>query len=225
MSVVSAVVNPWFKRFHFNRKLWLYTSLIEVRDVIVSSLQQKQGSQWWIKLKKSYVFLCQKLYHEYESPFQTVVSTELVNCTLSSVEKSAERRSPEWEHHALWTPDRLECYETRADIKQEPGVRRQRSPTEMSTASKVTLAVTTAVSLGVIWTVHSKQVSKPVQRKMCWSPVQVEDRAKLHAGIERDLERQAKKRVVNQQLLVQQQELTKLYKQAEATEAQGVKEA
>lgn len=80
----------------------------------------------------------------------------------------------------------------------------------MSTASKVTLAVTTAVSLGVIWTVHSKQV---------------EDRAKLHAGIERDLERQAKKRVVNQQLLVQQQELTKLYKQAEATEAQGVKEA
>ena len=55
--------------------------------------------------------------------------------------------------------------------------------------------------------------------------MQVEDRAKLHAGIERDLERQAKKRVVNQQLLVQQQELTKLYKQAEATEAQGVKEA
>lgn len=80
----------------------------------------------------------------------------------------------------------------------------------MSTASKVTLAVTTAVSLAVIWTVHSKQV---------------EDRAKLHAGIERDLERQAKKRVVNQQLLVQQQELTKLYRQAEVTEAQGEKEA
>ena len=55
--------------------------------------------------------------------------------------------------------------------------------------------------------------------------VQVEDRAKLHAGIERDLERQAKKRVVNQQLLVQQQELTKLYRQAETTEAQGEKEA
>jgi len=80
----------------------------------------------------------------------------------------------------------------------------------MSTASKVTLAVTTAVSLGVIWAVHNKQV---------------EDRAKLHAGIERDLERQAKKRVVNQQLLVQQQELTKLYRQAETTEAQGEKEA
>ena len=28
----------------------------------------------------------------------------------------------------------------------------------MSTASKVTLAVTTAVSLGVIWAVHNKQV-------------------------------------------------------------------
>ena len=55
--------------------------------------------------------------------------------------------------------------------------------------------------------------------------MQVEDRAKLHAGIERDLERQAKKRVVNQQLLVQQRELTKLYRQAEATEAQGEKEA
>ena len=67
---------------------------------------------------------------------------------------------------SLWTPDRLECYETRADIKQEPGVRRT-EVTEMSTASKVTLAVTTAVSLGVIWTVHSKQVSKPIQRKMC----------------------------------------------------------
>jgi len=80
----------------------------------------------------------------------------------------------------------------------------------MSTASKLTLAVTSAVSIGIIWAVHSKQV---------------EDRAKLHAGIERDLERQAKKRVVNQQLLVQQQELTKLYRQAEATEAQAGKEA
>ena len=52
----------------------------------------------------------------------------------------------------------MECYERRADIKQEPGVRRQRSHTEMSTASKLTLAVTTAVSIGIIWTVHSKQV-------------------------------------------------------------------
>lgn len=78
----------------------------------------------------------------------------------------------------------------------------------MSTASKVTLAVTSVVSLGIIWAVHNKQV---------------EDRAKLHAGIERDLERQAKKRVVNQQLLVQQQELTKLYRQAETAETQGEK--
>jgi len=71
---------------------------------------------------------------------------------------------------------------------------------EMSTASKVTLFATTAVSVGIIWTVHEKQVS---------------DRAKLHAGIERDLERQARKKIANQQALVQQEELTKLYRQAE----------
>jgi len=75
----------------------------------------------------------------------------------------------------------------------------------MSTASKVTLAVTTAVSLGIIWSVHDKQVA---------------DRAKLHAGIERDLERQARKKVVNQQQLVQQQELTKLYRAAEQRQDQ-----
>ena len=35
----------------------------------------------------------------------------------------------------------------------------------MSTASKVTLAVTTAVSLGIIWSVHDKQVcTNPVSR-------------------------------------------------------------
>jgi len=70
----------------------------------------------------------------------------------------------------------------------------------MSTASKVTLALTTLGSIGVIYSVHKNQV---------------EDRAKLHDGIVRDLERQAKKKVVNQQLLVQQQELTKLYRKAE----------
>lgn len=80
---------------------------------------------------------------------------------------------------------------------------------EMSTASKVTLVLTSAVSLGIIWSVHDKQVS---------------DRAKLHAGIERDLERQAKKKVANQTLLVQQQELTKLYQRAEKVEQEGVKE-
>jgi len=73
----------------------------------------------------------------------------------------------------------------------------------MSTASKVTLVVTSVVSLGIIWSVHDKQVT---------------DRAKLYAGIERDLERQAKKKVANQTLLVQQQELTKLYQRAERAE-------
>ena len=51
-----------------------------------------------------------------------------------------------------------------------------------------------------------------------FSCCQVEDRAKLHDGIVRDLERQAKKKVVNQQQLVQQQELTKLYRKAEEKE-------
>ena len=70
----------------------------------------------------------------------------------------------------------------------------------MSTASKATLLVTTVGSLGIIWGVHSGQV---------------EDRAKLHQGIVRDIERQAKKKTENQYNLVQQQELTKLYKKAE----------
>lgn len=74
----------------------------------------------------------------------------------------------------------------------------------MSTASKVTLALTTLGSIGVIYSVHKNQV---------------EDRAKLHDGIVRDLERQAKKKVVNQQQLVQQQELTKLYRKAEEKES------
>jgi len=70
----------------------------------------------------------------------------------------------------------------------------------MSTASKVTLLVTTVASLGIIWTVHSRQV---------------EDRAKLHEGIIRDVERQTKKKIENQHYLVQQQELAKLYRKAE----------
>jgi len=77
----------------------------------------------------------------------------------------------------------------------------------MSTASKVTLALTTLGSLAIIYTVHKNQV---------------EDRAKLHDGIVRDLERQAKKKVVNHQLLVQQQELTKLYRKAEEEERREV---
>jgi len=65
----------------------------------------------------------------------------------------------------------------------------------MSTASKVTLVLTSVVTLGVIWAVHTQQV---------------EDRAKLHQGIEKDLERQRRKKE-NQEYLEKQQELTKLY--------------
>jgi len=72
-----------------------------------------------------------------------------------------------------------------------------------STASKVTLLVTTVGSLGIIWAVHSRQV---------------EDRAQLHQGIIRDIERQEKKKIENQHKLVQQQELTKLYRKAEERE-------
>lgn len=71
----------------------------------------------------------------------------------------------------------------------------------MSAASKVTLLLTTVGSLGIIWTVHSRQV---------------EDRAKLHEGIIRDVERQEKRKIENQHHLVQQQELAKLYRKAEA---------
>jgi len=70
----------------------------------------------------------------------------------------------------------------------------------MSAASKVTLVLTASASLGIIWTVHSKQV---------------EDRARLHEGIIRDQERQANRRVENQVLLIQQQELTELYRREE----------
>jgi len=72
----------------------------------------------------------------------------------------------------------------------------------MSTASKVTLAVTTAVTLGIIATVHITQIT---------------DRAKLREGIFRDEERQ-KKKIENQHHLVQQQELAKVYKRAERQE-------
>lgn len=70
----------------------------------------------------------------------------------------------------------------------------------MSTASKVTLALTTVGSVWVIWAVHKNQV---------------EERGRLHEGILKDQERQAKKRVENQHALVQQQELTKLYRKAD----------
>jgi len=72
----------------------------------------------------------------------------------------------------------------------------------MSTASKVTLAFTTVATLGVIYTVHNNQV---------------EDRARLHGGILRDIERQ-QKRTENLTKLTQQQELTKSFKRIEEKE-------
>jgi len=75
----------------------------------------------------------------------------------------------------------------------------------MSTASKVTLLVTSAGTLGIIWAVHNRQV---------------EDRAQLHQGIIKDLERQEKKKTENQYKLVQQQELAKLYRKAESKDGE-----
>ena len=59
----------------------------------------------------------------------------------------------------------------------------------MSTASKVTLGATVVATLGIVWTVHKSQV---------------DDRAKLHEGIVRDEERQAKKKENREALIVQQ---------------------
>jgi len=75
----------------------------------------------------------------------------------------------------------------------------------MSTASKVTLALTTAATIGIIITVHNSQV---------------QDRARLREGIFRDEERQ-KKKIENQHQLVQQQELAKRYRRAEEEEGQA----
>ena len=46
----------------------------------------------------------------------------------------------------------------------------------------------------------------------------MEDRIQLHQGIIWDIERQEKKKIENQHKLVQQQELTKLYRKAEEKE-------
>ena len=59
----------------------------------------------------------------------------------------------------------------------------------MSTASKVTLGATVVATLGIVWTVHKSQV---------------DDRAKLHEGIVRDEERQAKKKENREALIAQQ---------------------
>lgn len=47
---------------------------------------------------------------------------------------------------------------------------------------------------------------------------QVEDRSKLHIGIERDLERQNAKKMANLHYQVQQEELTKAYRKAQEAE-------
>ena len=47
---------------------------------------------------------------------------------------------------------------------------------------------------------------------------QVEDRSKLHIGIERDLERQSAKKMANLHNQVQQEELTKAYRKVQEAE-------
>jgi len=69
----------------------------------------------------------------------------------------------------------------------------------MSTASKVTLGATVVATLGIVWTVHKSQV---------------EDRARLHEGIVRDEERQAKKKE-NKEALIAQQRLEERIRRSE----------
>jgi protein PET117 len=74
----------------------------------------------------------------------------------------------------------------------------------MSTAAKITLALTTAATIAVIYTVHQDQV---------------DDRARLHQGIVKDLERQQRK-TENLVKLQQQQELTKNFRRIEKQQEQ-----
>jgi len=73
----------------------------------------------------------------------------------------------------------------------------------MSTASKITLALTTATTIGIIYTVHVTQIA---------------DRTRLHQGIVRDIERQ-QLRTQNLARLQQQQQLTKEFKKIETASA------
>lgn len=66
-----------------------------------------------------------------------------------------------------------------------------------SNASLATLAVSTGLTCAIIYHVHHSQM---------------EDRAKLRRGIERDLERQHMRRTENIKRLQDQQELAKAYK-------------
>ena len=75
----------------------------------------------------------------------------------------------------------------------------------MSTASKVTLGATVVGTLAIVWTVHKSQV---------------EDRARLHEGIIRDEERQAKKKE-NREALIAQQRLEERIRRSERQETSG----
>ena len=66
-----------------------------------------------------------------------------------------------------------------------------------STASKITLALSSLASGGIIYFVHYNQV---------------EDRRQLHKGIEIEEERRAKQKQINIERLKEQEELTKAYR-------------
>ena len=66
-----------------------------------------------------------------------------------------------------------------------------------STASKITLALSSLASGGIIYFVHYSQV---------------EDRRQLHKGIEIEEERRAKQKQINIERRKEQEELTKAYR-------------
>uniref|UniRef100_A0A0K8TQU4 Protein pet117 log mitochondrial n=1 Tax=Tabanus bromius TaxID=304241 RepID=A0A0K8TQU4_TABBR len=76
----------------------------------------------------------------------------------------------------------------------------------MSLASKITLATSCAISFSIIGYVHYKQI---------------EDRAKLHEGVIRDIERQQRRKLENTYALQQQIDLTKKYKEEKERDKNG----
>ncbi|XP_076544181.1 cytochrome c oxidase assembly factor-like [Osmia lignaria lignaria] len=73
----------------------------------------------------------------------------------------------------------------------------------MSLASKVTFALCCATSIGIAGYVHYKQEY---------------DRKQLHLGVERDIERQERRKVQNLYMLEQQRHLTKQLRQVQERE-------
>jgi len=67
-----------------------------------------------------------------------------------------------------------------------------------SLGSKLFLAASIAITGGIVYMVHKSQV---------------DDRAKLHQGIVKDLERQQMKKIENLKRLQDQQDLEKIYRQ------------